>query len=479
MSNTELKQVWKDNYLDVSNALKDMQKVKAVSTAFNSNIDAVIKLSGKKIAELILDIGISWIHLRRIGRNKIHGPRDFIKALVRCFEKGIAEEWITEKPEVYEWLMQKVGYDRLQMGGQAGIVGNALATCGVQKVFVHANSLPKKQAEQFLKLDNLLSFDEKGKVCPAYKINRKKDVPLIHWILEFDKGDVIECLGHKIVCPKSNRFIATYDPLNLNLIIDKAFVKDINNQELDYVILSGFHALTSNSGRAGVINKAFPVIKKWRESSPNAIIHLELASTQDLIIRKAIVDKIVPKVDSIGMNERETIDVLEILDEEELANKCDNEPNSINLFNALVKIKEKTNCPRIQLHMFGLYITLQNNGYRISPENNRKGMVLASSVAAHKAKIGIIDNCVCEPMWSLGRSVSDVGLEELTLLSKYLKRPNMMQTGIAKYADMEVIAVPTILVDNPVTLVGMGDTISSISLFGSFDEKIRAPFWSK
>jgi len=30
--------------------------------------------------------------------------------------------------------------------------------------------------------------------------------------------------------------------------------------------------------------------------------------------------------------------------------------------------------------------------------------------------------------------------------------------------EIEIIAVPTIIIDNPITLVGMGDTISSISL---------------
>ena len=365
------------------------------------------------------------------------------------------------------------------MGGQAGIVGNALAACGVQKVFVHTNSLPKAQAKCFLKLSNLVSFNNKGKRIPAYRINRSTDIPLVHWIVEFDKGDVFEYNGHKSVCPKSNRFIATYDPLNLNLVIDKAFVDDIKNQKLDYVILSGFHALTVNSGGVKIINKAFPVIEAWRKYSPNAIIHLELASTQDVAIRKAIIKKIVPKVDSIGVNERETIDVLKIIGEEELARICEKEPNSVNLYQALVKIREKTGCPRIQLHMFGLYITLQNKAYRISPENNLKGMVLASSVAAHKAKTGTTDDCGTKPLSSLGSYVSDVGLEELRALSKYLKRPNMMETGIAEYSDMEVIAVPTILVDNPLTLVGMGDTISSISLVGSFDEKIRTPFLNK
>ena len=143
-------------------------------------------------------------------------------------------------------------------------------------------------------------------------------------------------------CPKSNRFIATYDPLNLSLTIDEAFVRDIENQKLNYVILSGFHALTKSSGGLKLLDKALPVIDAWRQKCLGCIIHLELASTQDVAIRKAIVNKIVPLVDSIGVNERETIDVLQVIGEEELAKKCEENPNSVNLFEAL-KLRKKPN----------------------------------------------------------------------------------------------------------------------------------------
>lgn len=471
MTDAELKRVWLDNYRAVPTALQDIKKVEAVATAFNTNIDAVLKISGKRIAELARKLQMSWEELHQIKRTKISKPADVIKGLLKCFEKGIAEEWITEDIRVYNWMMEEIGYERLQMGGQGGIVANALAACGVQKVYAHANSLPEKQAEQFLKLNNLCSFDENGVEKPAFKINRSNDIPLIHWILEFDKGDVFEIGGQRAVCPKSNRFIATYDPLNLSLTIDEAFVRDIENQKLNFVVLSGFHALTKNSGGLRLLNKALPVIEAWRQHCPGCFIHLELASTQDVAVRKAILNKIAPLVDSIGVNEREAIDVLEVIGEEELAKKCEQNSNSVNLFEGLLRIKEKTKCPRIQLHMFGLYITIQNKYFKITPENNRKGMMLAASVAAHKAKVGNIDNCGTEPLWSLSREVSEVGINELRALVKYMKRPNMMGSGITEYAGFEVIVVPTILVDEPVTLVGMGDTISSISLVGSYEEK--------
>ena len=162
-------------------------------------------------------------------------------------------------------MSEQLGFDRLQMGGQGGIVANALAVCGVEQVFCHCNSLPELQAQQFLPLNNLLSFDENGAVKAAYKINRTADTPLIHWIIEFDKGDEFELDGHKVTCPKANRFIATYDPLNLRLVMDENFVDYVARQKLDAVILSGYHALTAANGGVELIAGSVPVVQSWQE----------------------------------------------------------------------------------------------------------------------------------------------------------------------------------------------------------------------
>ena len=202
-----------------------MQQVQAAATAFNANIDAVVKISGKKIAELAQTSGLDLRALQNVTQTKLLSGSDVVKGIFKCFTQGIAEEWLTEDKIVYDWMVKHLGYDRLQMGGQGGIVANVLAVTGVNKVYAHANSLPKLQAEQFLKLDNLLSFDVDGTEKPAHQIDRQTDIPLIHWIIEFDKGDSLTIDGQTFVCPKSNRFIATYDPLNLHLVMDDNFIK--------------------------------------------------------------------------------------------------------------------------------------------------------------------------------------------------------------------------------------------------------------
>ena len=463
MDTPELKQIWKNKYQVVPTQLEKIKQIKTAATAFNANIDAVIKISVEKFAELVAKEGLSLADLENVTETKINSPADVLKGIFKCFREGIAEEWITEEKSVYDWMYEKIGYDHLQIGGQGGIVANALATVGIQNVYVHTNSLPKLQADQFVKKDNLFSFDDSGEPAPAYTINRQAETPLIHWIIEFNKNDVFTIEGHNFRCPKSNRFIATYDPLYLKLVTDEHFIRYVRNHPMQYVILSGFHALTANNNGVTLIDKILPEIKIWKQKSPEGIFHLEIASTQDKIIRKAIVEKVAPLMDSLGINERETIDVLEIIGEESLAEQCRRQTTSENLFAGLVKIKEKTGVARIQLHMFGLYITLQDKSFRITPEADLRGMMTAATIAAAKAGTGNIDNL----LWAQGREVSDVGLIEADSLAWATGQNDLAQTGIGRFRNWDLIVAPTILIEKPLTLVGMGDTISSLSLVGA------------
>ncbi|MFV0625930.1 MAG: ADP-dependent glucokinase/phosphofructokinase [Alphaproteobacteria bacterium] len=466
MSFTGLKKQWLKNYETVPQSLENVKTIKTAATAFNANVDAVIKISGKRLAELVKLQKISLENLLNIQRNSLDEPSDVVKGIFKCFKGGIAEEWLTEDINIYNWMVENIGYDRLQMGGQGGIVANVLGVTGIQKVYVHTNSMPKLQADQFIKENNIYSFDEKGNEKAAHQIDRSDDIPLIHWIIEFDKGDEVEIEGQKFVCPKSNRFIATYDPLNLNLVKDKFFVENLCKNDKEFIVLSGFHALTEKSNGLKLLEEALPIIKEWKKTSFKGVLHLEIASTQDKKIRKEIVENFAPISDSVGVNERETIDILEVIDEEELAQVCEKDTHSVNLFKGLMKIKQYVKCARIQLHMFGLYITLQDKNFKISPKANLQGMELAATVAAGKAGTGSI-NEKKNLLWAHGKEVSDVGLNELYEVSRYIGDDNLLSSGISSYGGFDVIAIPTILVEKPITLVGMGDTISSTSLIGT------------
>ena len=471
MTTTELKAAWRQNYAGAAEQLARMSKVGGVLTAFNANIDAVAKLGGARIAELAAAAGVTAMPAAGGGR-EVRAPADVIRGLARCFRDGIAEEWLIDDEATFAWLREHVGYDRLQMGGQGGIVANAMAVCGVGRVMAHCASLPAEQARLFNPLPNLLSTDAAGTLRQASTIERP-DPPMIHWILEFDGGETLTLGGETVRCPKSNRFIATYDPLNFRLHVDPGFAAAADATEHDVIILSGYHLLHRRlaDGSSGLdrVDQSARRVRGWRRGD-RALLHLELASTQDLLVRAHLLHGLAREVDSIGLNERELIDLLTPLYEPELARRCDADPSAANLFEAALKVFRATGCPRLQLHMYGLYLTFQKNNFRISPDATRAGMQLAAVVAAGKAGTGALDTPEAL-LWAKDAEVGDVSLRELLRLSHRLAVANdpksLVTTGHWAGEDFDVIAVPTILVPNPVTLVGMGDTISSVSLVGA------------
>ncbi len=463
MNYEKLQSVWAEKYRTVPSQLEKIKHVPSVATAFNTNVDAILKIKGKTLEKLILDNNISLADLENITLSGFNRPSDVILGIVKCFCRGIAEEWVTDDINIYNWMEENLGYNRLQMGGQAGIIANALALLGVKKVLAHTNSHPKLQAQQFLNLDNLLGINDRGVPEKAVDISRETDIPLIHWIIEFDKNDSFQ-IGNKIfTCPKSNRFIATYDPLNMKLVMNKGFVNYLNTHKISYLLLSGFHPLLENNGGLELIKDAVPVLQKWKTYNPNLIIHLEIASTQDKIIRKAIVDNIVPLADSVGLNERETIDLLNILGQSDLAMDIEKNTHCSLLFDALLFLKKTLNVKRIQLHMFGLYMTLQDRDFIHSAAQNLNGMMTASVVSSSKAYNGELAKYE-DVIKTLNMCVSPLGLDELNVLSEKLHKPELLNTGICEVENYILSAVPTIIVEKPKTLVGMGDTISSVSL---------------
>ncbi len=96
--------------------------------------------------------------------------------------------------------------------------------------------------------------------------------------------------------------------------------------------------------------------------------------------------------------------------------------------------------------------------------------MLAATLAAAKAGTGSLESEE-NLLWAKDRDVSEHSLQELSQLAAYVKeafgKDGLERSGIVETESFRLVAVPTILIDRPVTLVGMGDTISSLSLVGA------------
>jgi len=477
----DLKETWRQHYACVPGHLEDMHRVDGVASVFNANIDAVLKVQPEMLLQWMNELGADEWQVLNKGSRRISEPVDVLRGFVECFSKGVAQEWLVQDEATFDWMREHLGYDRLQMGGQGGIIANVMAVTGVKQVYVHCISLPAQQAGLFLGRPSLVSTDSAGNLHPAGLIDRSGDRPLIHWILEFDQGAELTLGGLSLVCPKSNRFIATYDPLNFQLAIDKPFAAALcaPHNPLNVILLSGYQMLTEplSDGEPGSglarIHDSWSIVQAWKDAHPGAVVHFEFASTQDLKIRAALAREIAPKADSVGCNEQELIGILEVLGETELVRECQS-LSAIGLFKGLVRVYESLALKRVQLHMFGLYLTLirpaaRSQGPSFQAQANRDGMVFAATLAATKAGTGSLEYRE-NLLWAHGREVSDHSLKELAALDAYVAKAyglkGLAESGIVTAPQFDAVAVPTILIDRPVTLVGMGDTISSLSLVG-------------
>ena len=458
MNETTLEKIWCEKYQIVPEQLKKTTEIKTVSAGFNTNIDAVTLISGQKLSELAKHFNLSLAEIKNCPPFS-DSPKSAVCGMIKCFIDGIAEEWLTSDIKVDEWLENNVGYDKLQMGGQAGIIANVLALTDVQKIMVNTASHPELLSEQFIKTEKLLATDENNRLAPAYKINRPNDALPIHRIIEFNKDDVQHLDGKEYICPKSNRFIATYDPFNAEMLINETFKQSLLNDNFDYLIIAGYNLLGDKEGLKSA-EKSAQFLQKLK--TKNGIIHLEIASTQDKNVRRYMLEKIAPLCDSVGLNERETLDATEVLFPDMFEKLKNAKPSAVNLLEAIAKIKEFTKVKRLQLHIFGLYLCLQDKDYKFSGLQSLNGMLCASTVAASKAELGYLREK--QDLMFADSKNKTIFFGELNNLAEHLKEPLLLSEGIAEYKGYDLIAVPTILVKNPKTLVGMGDTISSVSL---------------
>jgi len=466
---------WKKNYAIVPEILGRIATLGGVASVFNANLDAIVQVEPERF-----DAWISLLperpDLSKPLARKIASPGDLIQGLINGFKHGIAQEWLIQNEATFVWLQKNLGYDKLQMGGQGGIIANVMSVAGVPKVFVHTASHEAQQAQLFLDHEGLLASDGHD-LKPARQVNRKGDVPLMHWILEFKKGQELHLGKEHFTCPKSNRFIATYDPLNFDMHLDPAFAKALKSPELklDVVLMSGFQMLSEelSNGMSGVekIESIWNEVEQWRVSHPGMMVHLEFASTQNVHIRQAVADKIAHRVDSIGLNEQELIDILEMIDHRDLAEACRSSMDAPTLFEGTLAVYRYFKPYRCQLHMFGLYLTLTRETRPEKLLAMRNGMALAATLAATKAATGSLE----DPRMLLhghGQQIWGPAVEEMMALSIHLSKLGVNEEafqceGMAILPECAIVAIPTILVEKPVSLVGMGDTISSLSLVGS------------
>lgn len=261
--------------------------------------------------------------------------------------------------------------------------------------------------------------------------------PLIHFIMQYNKGDVLYVNGEERVIPLSNRLIMQYDQVHKVMPIREDFLQYVeeNADKVYSYSVSGFNAILDMDimkERAERMAKHFEVLKA---KNPNAVIYFESAHYISTKIRDYLYSVLAKYMDIMGMNEEELVHLTKKM--EHPVDKDDIE----SIIVGLDYILEQYPAKGIVMHSkdYSLYYGVPMEGIDLE-----MGLTLGNLMSGTKARVGYYgtqDDCRV----NLELGLSPVGVE----FAERLEKMELKHTAVL---------VPSRYMEKPNFTIGLGDT---------------------
>ena len=481
-----------------------------VLCGYNVNIDSVYRVSGIEISELLKNFESTEI-LGKIEDppGKILSESDFVAGLVYCMKNGCGAEWLVLEATVFEFLKNRYFEKSLvRMGGNAGIMANALSQLGASRVIPNVAVPSKIQLSLFSgrsiyfpgtvterkgnsetgsgKTDSEEIDSEEN----MYAVSSSQDP--IHFVFDFSKGDTFSLYGTEIIVPRENRFIATCDHLNLRLYVNPAFEKYAIEHacEIDGALISGFHLLLENysdgSSYKTIIERILCQLEGWKVENDKLRIHLELGHFASKEIASSVFLEFVSILDSIGMNEDELATLRHfhgVPGEEILLMEAEA------VGNAAYRLASRYGLKRIVIHTREFVLTAfkPNFGLNSKPtfedsadfqalekwgdfkipglqkmaERKLEALKFGVNCAGVYAASGRLEGRKFVEEEASKLQESTIGRKQLELFLKAFNGQVFGQGAYAFKGEYILCMLPTLLSKSPVTTVGLGDTLTA------------------
>lgn len=261
-----------------------------VAIGYNANLDLIVNA-----LEVLEKLNI------KPANSETHAQLTSLSDLQETFSyymrTGSAAERVAATAELFKQITdaaESLEHKQYHTGGNAALMANSLATLGCPVLLGGAVG---STLASLLHPDVIVTKDTKKE-----QVNDE-----VHLIMEYARGAAWG--GH--TSPRANRFIITRDETNARLQPLELFHSSIPDFDPSYVILSGLHLLETlgeeeRSSRLAVMLDNLHTISRRTKSGDDLVMaHLELASIGDASLLRTLAEKVVPHVDSLGLNEQE------------------------------------------------------------------------------------------------------------------------------------------------------------------------------
>jgi len=449
--------------------LDRIDRCKGVALGFHSVIDGMKYIKEGLVEEVFRrNPGLLEEVLPGLSQvpQEIYTPADLMAGLLSSMIRGKALQLMIRDERAFRWTMENFGYDKLKLGGTSGNMANSLAPLGFRKVLVYANPLTRELAYLFRDDPNLYVIAQDGSLKHPREAYSGEGIFAVHWIFEYQKGTKVRLDGLEFTVPRDNRFIPAWNPVNNQLRLAEHFKEGFLRlaKSFSHFLVSGYHILSERyPDGTSCLDYLIPTadyIAEVKSANPGMKVHCEMASISGKSIRMGIIDYVLPNVYSFGLNEVELASILGDIGELELVRGVEEENSVIAIAEGMRKLADRTGVPRIHLHNLGYYIALIRKGYS-DPGDTLLSLAFAATVAASRTAYGAIrDRAQVES--GLHFPICEDGIAEMTELSRHFKfGRDFLRTGISGIDGHYLVFLPTRLVEKPVLMAGLGDTISS------------------
>ncbi|HHX01047.1 MAG TPA: hypothetical protein GX739_00085 [Firmicutes bacterium] len=458
--------MWKD-------LLKQAVKTKLncrVLAGFNANVDVVIKLNADMISDIIerepqvlenapAEPTTVW---------PIKTNMEFMALLQECIKVGKSYYGVMDS-SLADWFNQVFAERTEAMGGQAGIIANQMAALGATSC-VYCPVLSPKQASHF---DERVLYPKVNGKFAWISIRRavNDQWTKLNYIFEYAKGIKFKFGDQEIVSPRANRVIlGTRNPkaaMGFDPVIEPHLAEV--GQSVDLAFMAGYHH-GRIEGRAETLKEYIELsvndLRRLRSANPKLKLHLEYVPMPNAADEVILLKEIAPLFTSFGINENEIRRLLDELGHPDLVADIVKGERAFSLYQGVLQIARELKVSRIQLHNLGYYVVVLMKPYEVDPAVVRQACLFASAVNGVKALQG-----GAIPLEDVAQMadypLSEIGLEQLRAFVSEAKSmglhvtDEMLDTGILEMDDHWVLVVPAHVIPNPVSTVGMGDTVSS------------------
>ncbi len=417
--------------------IKRARDSKMIGLGFHSVIDGLVKIDPKKIGNLDLAIPQKFSDLP----DSIKFIDDFWKGLIFSFSNGSALQLMIDSKEVYEWIMKTFGTGTLRLGGTSANMAKGLIPFPFEKILVYVYPLKKEIANLFSNSKNLFVVGNNGLDHPINAYDGE-GIDAIHWIFEFSQGQSITVKGQTYACPRSNRFIASWNPANSKLEVRDPFRSYVidHAKDISHFLVSGFHIMQEvypdGETVEDRIDELLKFIQTVKDKNSEIRFHLEFASIRRDRVRRAVEEKLFSMFDSLGLNEVELSWVARDMgyDEKDILNL------DVERISQIISEIMRGDLSRVHFHTLGFYLLALKGDYDL--ESQKKALAFASLAAAQRAMDG------------------EINLERFKYV---LDIPEKYDYKEWERDGIHFILFPTKVVPSPKITVGLGDTISSLA----------------